>query len=764
MDKSVSGLQGAFTAGYLLDYLHDYHQEIVWREIAKGLEHGGHSLISFVGQPFGHGRADDHEATNRIFDLAQAPWIAGFFLHAETMGFDISADSFREYIHPFRQKPCISIGPSSDNMPSVLVEGRTGVIKLVEHLVNHHKRQHIAFIGGVEASVEAQERLAAYREGLRAAGLPFNNEYIFTGDFWLTGGQNAIRAFLDERKLPVDAVIAANDFMALGALRELKARGVRIPQDISLAGFDDVLEAEHEHPALTSVRWPLKEQARRALEMLQEQLSSGETLRREPLSTIIVPRRSCGCEAAEMTLADMSALADSPENASYAKPPTISFDAFAHTRKTEQEELLQLCREAVESTDFASFQEKAEEYIHQGLQGGDSAEDWQNFLSKIRIALLPETAESPKNLFIESSISKLRILVGSLEAKRLKLQISQASIFSDNLGVALKEISAARSFEELGTLLQDKMQGLGLRSFYFAAKDQIRAEGGAELLADSPFTLYTALCDSNDLLAQRRNVSFKTADFIPRQFLPSRPCNLIALPLCFGKNFYGIAIYEPGPDDTSVYTRINDQIGTTIHDILLMEAEKETEQAIMDKTERIVAMARPITHAVLEVSKIVNEEAASVESTGEAARKMKQDILEAQTEIANMAERVKKIREYTAVIEDISETIKLLGLNAAIEAARAGSMGKGFNVIASEIRKLAESAGENAQGIGQALGELSSETARSVASVTHNAEAFQTLDGELQQMLEVLKLISRNMIQLSGSSRELMDSLQQEDH
>jgi DNA-binding LacI/PurR family transcriptional regulator len=124
-----------------------------------------------------------------------------------------------------------------------------------------HRR--IATVTGPRAFTGAMRRLRGYREGLIAHDLPVDPDLIVDGDYWRPSGAAAVARLLQRRPLP-DAIFAANDLMALGALEALRQAGVGVPDDIAVVGFDDIPEAEIVFPQLTTIRQPALEIGKQA--------------------------------------------------------------------------------------------------------------------------------------------------------------------------------------------------------------------------------------------------------------------------------------------------------------------------------------------------------------------------------------------------------------------------------------------------------------------------------------------------------------------
>ena len=177
---------------------------------------------------------------------------------------------------------------------SIIVENRRGALEMIRHLGRLGHRS-IAIIRGADGNFDAAERLAGYHAGLRELGVDQRDEWETLGDFTEASGHRAMTRLLELEERP-SAVFAANDSMAIGALCALRESGVRVPEDIAVAGFDDIPLGKYMSPPLSSVHVDIAELGARGVETLLAAIDSknGHTRTHQRLRTTLVIRRSCG--------------------------------------------------------------------------------------------------------------------------------------------------------------------------------------------------------------------------------------------------------------------------------------------------------------------------------------------------------------------------------------------------------------------------------------------------------------------------------------
>ena len=177
---------------------------------------------------------------------------------------------------------------------SILVDNFDGAYKAVEHLIQHGYSQ-IAFISGPADSPDSNIRFDAYRQVLQDHGMPLLPRLVEQGDFLQPGGYHAMSHLLDRLTSPI-AVFVANDEMAIGAFEAVRGRGLVIPDDVVIIGFDDIQMAPYTQPPLTTVKQPIHELGVLAVRKLLQRIDDPEI----ETETIVQPtrliiRRSCGC-------------------------------------------------------------------------------------------------------------------------------------------------------------------------------------------------------------------------------------------------------------------------------------------------------------------------------------------------------------------------------------------------------------------------------------------------------------------------------------
>lgn len=175
--------------------------------------------------------------------------------------------------------------PANDNYPAVLIDNIAGAKRAVKHLI--HKGHHqIAFVGGDMSHPSIQERFLGYRQALEEAKIPYNKHLVIIDEDY-PGDKNGYSAMckLQKRKASFTSIFAANDAMAFGCMRCMKEKGINVPDDVALVGFDDVDVASQMEPHLTTMRVDKENMGALAVKNMVDMISS----HKKYLGKILVP-------------------------------------------------------------------------------------------------------------------------------------------------------------------------------------------------------------------------------------------------------------------------------------------------------------------------------------------------------------------------------------------------------------------------------------------------------------------------------------------
>ncbi len=167
-------------------------------------------------------------------------------------------------------------------LPRIVIDNEQAAREMTEHLINQG-HQHIAFINGPEESPLCQARFDGYLQVLIDSGNTFNQALLKHGDFSMESGYELAKQLLQSTQKPT-AIFCANDEMAIGALHAVRDANLSVPEDIAIAGFDDINIAKFSYPPLTTVHQPRREIGAKAMQLLLQLLDGGNSS-----ETIVLP-------------------------------------------------------------------------------------------------------------------------------------------------------------------------------------------------------------------------------------------------------------------------------------------------------------------------------------------------------------------------------------------------------------------------------------------------------------------------------------------
>ena len=191
--------------------------------------------------------------------------------------------------------PAVSVDNNLKDFYCIGIDNYSAMEGMVEHIVCHHKLKRINYVSGPMDNPESALRLKAYTEVLGRNGIEIEEERIFHGLFRGEDGRTAVHKFLKSDLEFPEAIICANDAMALSAVIELEKAGINVPGDVLVTGFDSIYAAQNYSPKISSVTRPLKQSGYLACKIIYDHINGRKHERINILPTEYVFAESCGC-------------------------------------------------------------------------------------------------------------------------------------------------------------------------------------------------------------------------------------------------------------------------------------------------------------------------------------------------------------------------------------------------------------------------------------------------------------------------------------
>jgi signal transduction histidine kinase/DNA-binding response OmpR family regulator len=430
--------------------------------------------------------------------------------------------------------------------PLVAVDNAGGIRQAFEHLLQHGHRR-IAFIAGKSGhGGDTAERLAAYREALHDAGLKEDANLIAFGQHRREDGHAAMQQILSTGA-PFTAVLASNDLSCIGAMEALQAAGRRVPDDVAVIGFDDIIDARSHLPPLTTVRHPTFTLGHQAVLSVLDAIAGEnveETHTRVP--TRLVIRQSCGCRP-ESTMVSATCPPAQPDLAfTQATLARAMADAtLVEARHSTREEIEGLCQDIVGAfvsslgdNDFRSFDD-AMQRLFDWLEGhSEDAYVWHTAFSVLRrelaslVSLIPEA----DLIFADTMIDGARLEIAEQVQRQATDELLHHMEMSNRLGLMTSQLLAALDASEsarmqsIRAILANHLPQLGIENVLVALYAQ---------LEDDPLSHFTLLLDAG-LPEGGVGRQFAIREFPPPELYPSDTAYQLAiLPLVIDEHTTG---------------------------------------------------------------------------------------------------------------------------------------------------------------------------------------------------------------------------------
>lgn len=631
-----------YTIGFVTDESSHAYPTQLWLGANDAAAQWDLNIITFAGQQM---KTLTPSSPYRIFDpihrLVDRQSLDGILVWTAGLLVDHTlAPSFLARYHPM---PTVSLGIDLPGHKRVLVDDYTGMAQLIEHLITTCGRRRLAFITGTLTNRDAQIRLQAYQDVLHQHGIPIQPEYIVPGSFtgWESRavGQQAVCELLDHRALQPDAIIASSDDLAIGALQEFRRRGIGVPEQISVTGFDNIPDALSVNPQLTTVAQPIYEMAKQGVELLAALLRAEAAPERVAIPTQLVIRESCGsnsyCQSKIHSITKINAIQPFRVVISGSDCTTLK-SHFAQTRTVyhqylteaftakavsarpcpqQLEHLLTQFEQAILTEEAAPFLHFVQQLIYR-LSTQSELAGWragiitvvESFADALLTALASD-ASPAQNKALQALCQQIVVQIHQIFAHAGGILVYQQQIeeraLSAQTQIVSRNLLIPYDPQRLAATFQEQLPKLGIDLAYVAIRNTF--ETNSDLVR-----LIVAYDRRQPGGALPSDQYYQAAELASGQFiLQAERRSFVLVPLYSADIDAGFVLFSFGPRVYNCYTQLGSTLGYSIVNSLLFEQvhnhAARLEERVKTRTADLVAANTQLQAEITERKRIETE-------------------------------------------------------------------------------------------------------------------------------------------------------------
>ncbi|MCL6590607.1 MAG: substrate-binding domain-containing protein [Firmicutes bacterium] len=581
------------TIGLLVDWLHNQYKLDFLNGAGDFARENNLNLLCFEGGCIGSSREYESQRTV-LFDLVDPVNVDGLIIMSACIGHFTNYEAIRDFCNHYRPLPIVSVGMEIENIPSILTDNKVGFRDLLNHLITGHGFSRLAFISGPAENQDAFERYAIYLDTLQENHLVYDSTLMVQGDFTPQSGADAVKTLLDYRKARFEVIVAASDDMALGALDELNARGIKVPEEVAVAGFDDLAVGGFASPPLTTVKQPFYEQGRRAAELVWEQIRGREVPHRVKFPTKLVLRDSCGCfsEITSNAAKKGAPPKNTADSALYQRREAIlteiinnipyPSDNFAESIYPPLiEQIVLAFIHEMENGTRNGFLTVFSKILRNNTGNGMNLSFWQEILSEIRCACLPYLTEPSLLTRAEDLWHQARILVAEMAILSEKRRIQKSLENNQVLDLIREELLVTMDMNQLFEVLAKRLPETGIKASYLSmfTEDQSNHQNSKLILAFD---------QRGPVPGVEQNPIFPSRQLIPAGILPDdRQYIMIVVSLNFAQTQFGFVLFEIDLKDVHICNALRRILCSALQGVTLFNQVQEQEKYMVAEQEHL---------------------------------------------------------------------------------------------------------------------------------------------------------------------------------
>ncbi len=553
------------------------------------------NLVTFVGQIVGLDQG------NVVYDLARGNRLDGLILWKAGLVMELTEAEIETFARQY-DVPVVTLEGKLAGAPCVSYENYPGLQKLTEHLIEAHGYTKIGFLGMYEHHSGFQDRYRGYQDTMKTHGLPIDPALVrpwFPPEKLPLGKieEQTLDNYLDEAlALGMEAAIGIADSIAFQVQRKLQERGVRVPEEVAVVGFDDAYESHILTPPLTTVKAPFYELGYTAVETLLDLLAGRSVPELVTVPSALMVRQSCGC----LSQAVVEAAAGLQAAVGPAKANREEFEAVL---TAQREEILDGMMRALggpgQSPDPAWAEQLLDGFAAElagasgvflaalnGVLGQVAAAAGdivtvQNVVSILRRSTLPylgdETLPSAETLWQQA-----RVMIGETAERAQAYKALQGEQQAQMLRQIEASLITTFDVGALMDVLAGELPRLGMPSVYLSLYEDPQPYAYPDP-APEWSRLMLAYTEEGRVELPSDGLPFSSRQLTPQDLWPQeRSHSFVVVPLHSREYQIGFSLFEVGPREGMIYEVLRGQTGSALRAALLVQEVEERTQALQE--------------------------------------------------------------------------------------------------------------------------------------------------------------------------------------
>lgn len=528
------------TIGVLVSDLFDSYQRTLLHGLEAFAENEDIRLLTFVG-----GVIDPHinsyTLDRTVYSKISSSAVDVVLLLSGPLSVLCGKDGLETLIKLLPNIPIISVGVKLEGIPSVFINNKKGINEVIDHLVKYHDRKRIGFIKGPDANIEAYERFESYKEGLQRNGIKYDYKLVAPGSFSPGDGIKALNLILDTRKQKLDAIVCCDDYVAIEVCNKLTERGIKVPEDVSVTGFDDLDRSRSFTPSLTTVRQPIFTIGYLAGERCKSLIEKRETALDILIDTQTIYRESCGCD----TSIDFKHKPEINIETTFEKQVRNTEECLSRGLKLNENEdgiethlapfvkrIANALLKSEKERDVSYIQDEIENVLRETYKQHLKGSYWESILKEFFNSFKVLKLKREDEYFLSSMINSALLKLLEVEKRLTDFKQIDDRMILEYINRSGNQLLFSKSEDELKQILKENLSILRIKSCFIILNNPGSSKGEIFFYRNS------------DNLVENKELCFDISEVIPKDIGSKCTCSYVVYPLIIDNTPKGYILIE----------------------------------------------------------------------------------------------------------------------------------------------------------------------------------------------------------------------------